>query len=91
LLDALLFEWTNKTLAEQGNIIRRTPKGSHWTKLLVEESRDHMLELAKQMTNSAITHTLNDLRNLRNVADAFGDILYEEQELRKRRDSILSK
>jgi hypothetical protein len=91
LTHALIYEWTGKSQAEQGDIISRTHKGMHWSRLLVKESQDNFLKVAMRMTTSDVTATLNDLRVLRNVADTFGDILYEEQHLRKRQDNVISK
>jgi len=88
LLDELIELWTGKNHADQGRIIGKTPKGSNWRKLLVEESRDHMLKLAKQMTDTYVSGTLYDMRTISYVAEGFGDILYEEQELRKEKEKV---
>jgi hypothetical protein len=86
----LIFYWTDKTLAEQGRILTATPKGMNWRKKLAEQSRDHMLKLAKQMTTNAVSRTLNDLRTLNELGTAFGNILYDEQELRERTKGLSS-
>jgi hypothetical protein len=86
----LLYHLTGKNLAEQGQVISETPKGTDFRKILAERSAEHMLKLAKQMTPSAIDTTMWDLRTLRVIADKFGDILYEERELRKKKAEMES-
>jgi len=86
----LISHWTDKTLAEQGRIMTATPKGMNWRKRLAEESKDHMLKLAKRMTTNAVSRTLNDLRTLNELGSAFSDILYDEQELRERNKGLTS-
>lgn len=86
----LIFYWTDKSLEEQGRILSTTTKGMNWRKKLAEDSKDHMLKLAKQMTDNAVSRTLNDLRTLSELGNAFGDILYDEQELRERNKGLSS-
>jgi hypothetical protein len=50
---------------------------------MYEDSRDHMLRQAKQITDICIRMGLNDMRTLAYLADRFGDILFEEQERRE--------
>lgn len=90
LVEELILRWTNKTIAERGGIIAKTSKGADWRKSLADESAEYMLSLAKQMTDSAVSGTLNDLRILRYLADRFSDILYVELELRKKKQELNS-
>ena len=80
---------TGKTFAEQGAIIHNTPKTDNYRKTLLEESKDHMVKIAKQMTTSHVSWSLNVLRELIGIANGFSDILYDEQELRQTKDKTL--
>lgn len=84
LIDELLELWTGKTKQQQAEIMISTPKGSNWRKRLAEESRDHMFKVFKQMTDSYVIGTVNDMRTIVEIATAFGDVGYEEQESRKK-------
>jgi len=88
IVDELIELWTGKTFAEQSQISHDTPKGTDWRKKLIEESRDHMIKLSKQMTDSYVNGTLNDMRLIGYITNAFGDILYEERELRDKKSKI---
>lgn len=90
LVDELLQLWTGKTSEEQAQIHRETPKGSNWRKRLVEESKDHMFTVFKQMTDSYVIGTVNDMRTVVEIASAFGDMGYQEQELRKKKSAMES-
>lgn len=89
-IQRLIYEWTNKTTAEQGQVIERTPKGKHWSIVLAEESADFMRDLAYQMTPSGLPRRLEDIRIIKNVADKFGDVLYEVLETRKKTEAMES-
>jgi hypothetical protein len=89
-IQKLIYEWTNKTTADQGAVLDRTPKGKHWSNILAEESSDFMRQLAYQMTISALGRRLEDIRIIKNIADKFGDILYEVYETRKKTESLES-
>ena len=84
----LIESLTNKTIAEQGAIIGKTPNGEDFRKKLADESSDYMLKVAKQMTTSEVSVNLWDHRTLRYISERFSDILYEEQEIRKRNEEI---
>jgi hypothetical protein len=88
IVDELIELWTGKSFAEQSQISHDTPKGTDWRKKLIEESRDHMIKLSKQMTDSYVNGTLNDMRLIGYITNAFGDILYEERELRDKKSKI---
>lgn len=88
LISKLVYEWTNKDTADQGRIIDKTPKGTHWSKLLVEESIDYMRETAYKMTPTALHGRLEDIRIIRNLADKLGDVLYEVYETRKKTEEL---
>jgi len=62
--------------------------GSGRHKKLLDESRDHMFKVSKQMTDSEINKTLNVLREISFMAEGFGDILYQEGELRKKKGKM---
>jgi hypothetical protein len=89
ILVELISYYTGKTFSEQGRILYNTPKGENYRKHLLEESKSHMMKLTKQMTTSSITWTLNVIRELTDVANVFGDILYEEHKLREKKDKML--
>jgi hypothetical protein len=89
-IQRLIYEWTNKSTAQQGQVVDRTPKGKHWSNVLAEESTDFMRQLAYQMTISALGRRLEDIRIIKNIADKFGDILYEVYETRKKTESLES-
>ena len=71
-------------MAEQWRIIRITEKGANWRRKIVEDSRDHIFTKAKRMADSHLTVTCNYMRTHRVLAEAVGDILFEELEARKR-------
>jgi hypothetical protein len=81
---------TDKDSADFGRIISETPKGSDWRKRLIDESRDHMFILARQMTDSDINKNLNDMRTIGCMAERFGDVLYEELVRREKQKSMLT-
>jgi hypothetical protein len=85
LLDMIHY-LTGKGLTGQGAIIARTPGGGNSRKTLLEESKDHMIKLSKQMTTSHINWTLNVTRELGECINQFGDILYDEYEFREKKD-----
>jgi predicted transcriptional regulator len=87
-LDSLIQYLTGKTVADQGRVNQETPKGFNWLNRLVEQSKEHMFTLAKQMTDSHIAMTMNQLRTVKYVANAFIDVLYEERELRKKKAAM---
>jgi len=89
VMDLIQF-WTGKNLEEQGAVKQRTAKGASEDRALVEASKDYMLKISKQMTDSTVIWTINSLRTLVTVANAFSDILYEEQELRERNKGLRS-
>jgi putative transposon-encoded protein len=89
MLNDLIRYWTGKTFTQQGEIIAKTPKGENCRKRLLEESKGHMVKLSKQMTTSDINWNLSVIRELSDVANAFGDILYDESELRENKDKML--
>lgn len=66
-----------------------TPKGSDWRKKLAEAGAVHMLKISKQMTDVDVSMTLSDMRTVNVLATKFSDILFEEQELRKRNKKLL--
>jgi len=88
LLNELIELWTGTDSEAQGAIIQQTPKGSDWRKRLITQSKDHMIKLAKQMTDTYVNGTYNDMRMVSMLASAFGDVLYEERELRERKKKI---
>jgi hypothetical protein len=85
LVNELLELWTGKTKQEQDEIMLSTPKGDNWRKRLLEESRDHMVKISKQMTDSDVIATVNDMRTVKEILSVFSDIGYEEQQLRKKK------
>jgi ParB-like chromosome segregation protein Spo0J len=87
-IDRFIELWTGKTVAEQGRIMRETERGANWRRELVEESRDHILTKAKRMTDAHVTLTYNYMRTLGVLAEAIGDVLYEELEARKRKAAL---
>lgn len=89
-IEELVILWTGKSHAAQGEIVSRTPKGKHWSQILVEESKDYMRKLAHQMTDSDLDVRLEDLRIFENVRRAFSDIVYEVRESRKKNESLRS-
>jgi len=86
----LVHEFTDKDNADQGAILQKTPKGSDWRKLLVDESKPYVFKVAKQMTDSEIAFSIYEIRTLVTVAKAFSDILYEERETRDRNKELNS-
>jgi hypothetical protein len=88
LMHLLIDNWTGKDFDEQAKIMRGMSYGSGYFKKLLDESRDHMFKVSKQMTDSEINKTLNELREISFMAQGFGDILYQERELRKRKEKI---
>jgi len=86
----LIQSLTDKTIAEQGEIIGRGHHGEDFRKKLLEESKPYMFKVAKQMITSDISTTLWDHRTLRYLSEGFCDILYEEQELRKKKEHLES-
>jgi hypothetical protein len=85
LINLLIENWTGKDFDQQAKIMRGMSYGSAYHKKLLDESRDHMFKISKQMTDSQINKTLNDLREISFMAGGFGDILYEESKLRKKK------
>jgi hypothetical protein len=91
LVNLLVENWTGKDFDQQIALYSKSKingYGSNWYKKLLHESRDHMFKISKQMTDSQINKTLNDLREISFMAGGFGDILYQEGELRKRKEKI---
>ena len=74
--DRFIELWTGKSVAE---------KGINWDRRLVEESREHILTKVKRMTDPHLTVTSNCMLTLEVLAEAIGDVLYEEIEARKRK------
>ena len=67
-VDELLELWTGKSREEQYRTMNETSKGSSWRRKLAEESRDHMLTIAQQMTPSYVIGTVNDMRTVVEIA-----------------------
>ena len=86
----LIQSLTNKTIAEQGEIIGKGYHGQDFRKKLADESEDYMLKISKQMTTSEIGITLTEHRMLRYLSERFCDILYQEQEIRKNKKHLES-
>jgi hypothetical protein len=84
-LTQLVFSWTGKSNADLGRIIHATPKGMHWARKLLEESRDHIITKIKQMTDSDVAKTSEDLSVAKILFDGIADMCYEEHEQRKRK------
>jgi hypothetical protein len=83
LVDELIRLWTGKNAMEWARIQRETSKGSDWRQKLVDESRNHMLDISAKMTDSYVRGSLNDTRTIGYLATRLGDLLYEEQQTRK--------
>ena len=90
-MSQLIFSWTDKSNADIGSIIKRTPKGMHWARKLFEESRDHIITKIKQMTDSDVAKTSEDLRVAKILFDGIGDLCYDEHELRQKKSEMLGK
>ena len=60
-------------------------------KTLIEKGSDEMFKIAKQPTDSDVTMTLNDLRAIKDVAEKFRDILYDELQARRLYNKLGSK
>jgi hypothetical protein len=88
LMNLLIENWTGKDFLEQAKITYGMHYGSSRHKKLLDESRDHMFKVSKQMTDLEINKTLNVLREISFMAEGFGDILYQERELRKKKEKI---
>jgi|GEM_PF-1804533 hypothetical protein len=88
LMRLLIDNWTGKDFDEQAKITHGMSHGSGRHKKLLDESRDHMFKVSKQMTDSEINKTLNVLREISFMAEGFGDILYQEGELRKKKGKM---
>lgn len=86
----LIYFWTGKNITEQAQAKSNTTKGASEDRTLLEASKEHMLKLSKQMTNSTVIWTINSLRTLSTLANGFSDILYEEQEIRERKKGMTS-
>lgn len=87
-VDTFIELWTGKSVAEQGRIMRETARGGNWRRKLVEESRQHILTKVKRMTDAHVEMTFNYMRTLGILAEAVGDVLYEEVEARKRKAQL---
>lgn len=81
---------TGMTTADQGKIIKETPKHVDWRKTLLDESYDHMFQLATRMSKSEINFTLNEVTTLSRVLDKFRDVLLEQRELRDKKEKMSS-
>jgi transcriptional regulator with XRE-family HTH domain len=86
-VDRFIELWTGKNAAEQGRIMSENDaiKGANWRKKLIEESRAFILLKAKRMSEPHVNMTFNYMRTLSMLAEAVGDILYEERESRERK------
>jgi hypothetical protein len=83
----LILNWTGKSFHEQGKIIRETC-GKSWYKVLADRSKGHMIELSKKMDDGTVDNTLYKMRQISYLAERFGDILYDEREIRDRNKKI---
>jgi len=85
----MLNNLTNKRKEEIHDIFGRTQGGLDFRKKLAEETKEFMLNTAKQTGEGYLNRTLHYMRTLAYIATAFGDILYEERERRERQDAML--
>lgn len=88
-LESLVTSFTNKSLIEQGELIRETvncylksKSAETFIQRLVRESENHMYHLAKQMNDSELKDAAFTVAKLRYVAQRFEDISYQEHEIR---------
>jgi hypothetical protein len=86
LIELLIENWTGKDCYEYNKLLYQANTGfnQNWFKKLLYLSRGHMFKISKQMTDDEVIKTLNRLREICFLAGAFGDILYDEQQNRKR-------